>query len=78
MEFELRILQSLEQDSDREINDLFAVTITVLQSEYIFTKVTVHRLVVAAKEIGLAVNADKTKYMVVSRTDDMTKSHYEG
>ena len=33
-------------------------------------------LVVATKETGLEVNADKTKY--VSRTDGRTKSHYEG
>ena len=32
-------------------------------------------LVVATKEIGPEVNADKTKYMIMSR--DQTKSQYE-
>ena len=32
-------------------------------------------LVVATKEIGLAVNADKTKYMVMSREQTAGLSH---
>ena len=32
-------------------------------------------LVVASKEIGLDVNADKTKYMVVSRDQNAGRSH---
>jgi hypothetical protein len=32
-------------------------------------------LVVASKEIGLEVNADKTKYMVMSRDQDAGRSH---
>jgi len=34
-------------------------------------------LAVATKEIGLKVNADKTKYMIVSRSECRTKSQYE-
>jgi len=33
--------------------------------------------VVASKEIGLEVNADKPKYMVFWRSECRTKSHYE-
>jgi hypothetical protein len=32
-------------------------------------------LVVASKEIGLAVNADKTKYMVISQYQNAGRSH---
>ena len=32
-------------------------------------------LVVASKETGLAVNADKTKYMVMSRDQNARRSH---
>jgi hypothetical protein len=32
-------------------------------------------LVVAAKEIGLEVNADKTKYMVMSRDQNAGRTH---
>ena len=34
-------------------------------------------LVVARKEIGLEVNADKTKYMVMSRGQNAGKSQYK-
>jgi hypothetical protein len=33
--------------------------------------------VVANKEIGLKVNADKTKYVVLWRSECRTKSHYK-
>jgi len=33
-------------------------------------------LVVASKEIGLEVNADKTKHMVMSRDQNAGPSHY--
>jgi hypothetical protein len=32
-------------------------------------------LVVTSKQIGLEVNADKTKYMVMSRNQDAVRSH---
>jgi hypothetical protein len=32
-------------------------------------------LVVAGKEIGLEVNADKTKYMIMSRDQNVGRSH---
>jgi len=32
-------------------------------------------LIVAGKEIGLEVNADKTKYMVISRDQNTERSH---
>ena len=32
-------------------------------------------LVVATKEIGLEVNADKTKYMIMSRDQNAGRSH---
>jgi hypothetical protein len=32
-------------------------------------------LVVATKEIGLEVNADKTKYMVMARDQNVGRSH---
>jgi len=39
------------------------------------TKTNVENLVVASKETGLEVNADKTKYMVMSRDQDAGRSH---
>jgi hypothetical protein len=33
-------------------------------------------LVVASKEIGLEVNVDKTKYMIMSRDQNVGRSHY--
>jgi hypothetical protein len=34
-------------------------------------------LVVVSKEAGLEINADKTKYLVVSRSESTTKSQYK-
>jgi len=34
-------------------------------------------LLVSSKETGLDVNADKTKYMVMSRSDRRIKSYYK-
>jgi hypothetical protein len=39
------------------------------------TKVNAKESVVASKEIGLEVNADKTKYMVMSRDHNAERSH---
>jgi len=38
-------------------------------------KENVEALVVATKEIGLEVNADKTKYMIMSRDQNAGRSH---
>ena len=34
-------------------------------------------IIVASKEIGLEVNGDKTKYLVMSRSECRTKSQYK-
>jgi hypothetical protein len=39
------------------------------------TKENAEALVVASKEIGLEVNADKTKYMVMPRDQNSRRSH---
>jgi hypothetical protein len=42
----------------------------------VFTvKENAENLVVASKKIGLEVNADKTKYMVMSRDQNAVRSH---
>jgi len=45
-----------------------------LGSEYTITK-SIEALVVASKETRLEVNADKTKYMVMSRDQNAGRSH---
>jgi hypothetical protein len=41
----------------------------------ILVKENAEALLVASKEIGLEVNADKTTYMVMSRDEHATRSH---
>jgi len=41
---------------------------------YILMKKNTEALVIAGKEIGLEVNADKTKYMVMSRDQNAGRS----
>jgi hypothetical protein len=41
----------------------------------LFVKETAEALVVATKEIGLEVNADKTKYMIMSRDQNAGRSY---
>ena len=48
--FELRIVKTLALDSNEEINYLFEVTITVLLSGHVFTKVIIHRFRGKAQE----------------------------
>jgi hypothetical protein len=40
-------------------------------------KETVEAFVVTSREIGLVVNADKTKYMVMSQDQNAGQSHYK-
>jgi len=42
---------------------------------YDYTLITTEALVVATREIGLEVNADKTKYMIMSRDQNAGRSH---
>jgi predicted RNA-binding protein YlxR (DUF448 family) len=39
-------------------------------------KKSIESLVVASKEVGLEVNADKTKYIIISRDKNAGRSHY--
>ena len=48
---------------------------SVLRSSIRAVKENAEALVVAAKEIGLEVNADKTKYMVTSRDQNAGRTH---
>ena len=54
----------------------YANDVNILGGSIHTVKENAEALVVAIKEIGLEVNADKTKYMVMSR--EQTASHYEG
>jgi hypothetical protein len=48
-----------------------------LEEAYITIKENTKTLLVASKETGLEVNPEKTKYMVVSRSECRTKSQYK-
>ena len=54
---------------------VYANAVNVLGGSVHNTKKNKEDLVIASKEIGLKVNADKTKYMVMSRNQDAGRSH---
>jgi hypothetical protein len=53
----------------------YADDVNILGGSVHTVKVNAKALVVAAKEIGLEVNADKTKYMVMSRDQNAGRTH---
>ena len=54
---------------------VYADDVNVLGGSVHTIKKNAEALVVASKETGLEVNADKTKYMVISRDQDAGRSH---
>ena len=54
---------------------VYADDVNILGGSVHTVKKNVETLVAAAKEIGLEVNADKTKYMVVSRDQRAGRNH---
>ena len=54
---------------------LFATAARVRLILLLYSVVNAEALVVATKEIGLEVNADKTKYMVMSRDRNAGRGH---
>ena len=53
----------------------YADDVTIVRGSIHTVKENAEALVVATKEIGLKVNADKTKYMVMSREQTAGLSH---
>jgi hypothetical protein len=53
----------------------YADNVNILGGRVHTVKENAKALVVAAKEIGLEVNADKTKYMVMSRDQNAGRTH---
>jgi len=51
--------------------------VNILEGSVCTIKKNVEALLGAKKESGLEVNADKTKYVVTSRSECRTKSHYK-
>ena len=54
---------------------VYADDVNILRGSVHTVKENAEALVVATKEIGLEVNADKTKYMIMSRDQDAGRSH---
>jgi len=54
---------------------VYANEVNILGGSIHTIKENAEDLVVASKEIGLEVNADKTKYMVMSRDQNTGRSH---
>ena len=53
----------------------YADDVSILRGSVHTVKGNAEALVVATKEIGLEVNADKTKYMIMSRDQNAGRSH---
>jgi len=53
----------------------YADDVNILGGSAHTIKENTEALVVATKEIGLEVNADKTKYMIMSRNQNAGRSH---
>jgi len=56
---------------------VFADAVNILVGSVHTIKKNTEAFVVASKEIGLEVNADKTKYVVLWRSECRTKSQYK-
>jgi hypothetical protein len=54
---------------------VYADNVNILGGREYTIKKNAEALVVASKEIGLEVNADKTKYMVISRDQNAGRGH---
>jgi hypothetical protein len=54
---------------------VYADNVNILGSSVNAIKKSTEALVVASKEIGLAVNAEKSKYMVMSRNQNAGQNH---
>jgi hypothetical protein len=54
---------------------VYADDINILGGSVHAIKKNTEALVVASKEIGLEVNAEKTKYMVMSRNQNVGQNH---
>ena len=54
---------------------VYAEDVNILERSLHTIRVTVGALVVASKESGLEINADKTKYMVMSRGQNAGRNH---
>ena len=54
---------------------VYADDVNILDGSIHTVKKNTEALIVASKEIGLEVNVDKTKYMVMSRDQNAGRSH---
>jgi hypothetical protein len=54
---------------------VYADYVNILGESICIIKKNTEALVVASQEIGLAVNADKTRYMVISQDQNAGRSH---
>jgi len=54
---------------------VYADDVKIMEGSVHTVKKNAEALIVASKEIGLEVNADKTKYMVMSRDQNAGQSH---